>query len=152
MDASVRAKALARLLALGFAEPRDIVAWVDSLIVEAQVPNEFLIDAALSETKRGELITALGRFGATARTGDASEVWSAIFGGLHAWLLKHPEDGPRIAHTLYEMAVAGEYPDSDAEGEMYMLDDQYELAVNGVYGARDEVDANLRTFLARYAA
>ena len=49
MDASVRAKALARLLALGFASPHDVVAWVDTLIAEAQVPNEFLIDAALSE-------------------------------------------------------------------------------------------------------
>ena len=152
MDASVRAKALARLLALGCVDPRDVVAWVYTLIVEAHVPHEFLIDAALSETRRGELITALEKFAATTRPGDASGVWSAVLGGLHAWLLKHPDDGPRIAQALYEMAVAGEYPDSDAEGEMYTWDDQYELAVTGVYGARDEVDANLRTFLARYAA
>jgi len=117
------------------------------------MPDEALIDAALSETKRGELVSALNRFAAaTGPDDDDAAVCWAILGELHGWLRDHPDDGPRIARALFEMAAAGEYPDMEAESEMYMLDDLYELAATGIHGSRAEADGCLREFLERHAA
>lgn len=73
-----------------------------------------------------------------------------MLGELGSWLASHPDAGPRIARVLYRMAMAGELPDPDAERQMYTLDDQYELAIDAVYGVRQDVDADLRELLARY--
>lgn len=151
MDASVRARALARVLALGFGSPRDVVAWVDTLIVEASTPHPSLIDASLAEAKPGELVAALESFAAASGNADVPAVWSAVLGHLSSWLLAHPDDGPRIARALYRMAVAGECPDRDAESKMYAFDDQYDLAIDAVYGVREQIDRELSAFLARYA-
>lgn len=53
---------------------------------------------------------------------------------------------------LFEMALAGERPSPEVEGDMYCLADEYELAWNGVYGKREDVDAHLQEFLSRFAA
>jgi hypothetical protein len=151
-DAAADARALARLLALGFASARDVVAWVDRRIADSSTPHPFLIDASLSEKRRDALIAALEGFATDVGVGDPSAVWAAVLGGLHSWLLSHPHDGPGIARALYGMAVAGELPDRDAEPTMYALDDRYALALDGAYGERHDVDGALRTFLVRYAA
>jgi hypothetical protein len=152
IEPPVRARALARLLTRGLASPREVVAWVDTLIAQAPFPHEALIEAALSETRRGDLISALNRFADVSGVDDGPVVWTAILRELGGWLRDHPDDGPRIADVLYGMAVDGEYPDAEAEGEMYQLDDEYELAATGVHRSRPEVDRQLREFLGRYAA
>ena len=150
MDASVRARALAKVLALGFGSPRDVVAWVDTLITGASTPHPFLIDASLAEARPSALVAALESFAAASGIADVPAVWSAVLGELSSWLLAHPDDGPRIARALFRMAVAGEFRDRDAESKMYAFDDQYDLAIDAVYGIREEVDRELRAFLARY--
>lgn len=150
-EPAIRAKAFARLLAHGLASSRAIVEWLDALIVQAPIPHEALIEAALSEKRRGDLIASLHRFAATSGEDNAPAVLSTILCELNRWFRSHPADGPRVARFLFEMAVAGEYPDAEAEGEMYMMDDVYELAATGVHGTRDDADEFLRGFLRRYA-
>ena len=150
MQPPVRASALAWLLAHGLVSTREVVAWVDTLLAQARMPDEALIEAALSESRRGDLITALNRFAKASDVEDGPVVWSAILGELSRWLRDHPDDGPRIAHVLYDMAAAGEVPDEDAQYVMYTVGDEYELA--GVHRSRAEVDGLLRDFLQRYAA
>ena len=148
---AVRARAFAKLLALGFVSPRDVVAWVDALIAAGPSPHECLIDASLAEGNRNDLIAALDGFATATGSQDTEAVASTVLAGLHSWFLGHPEDGPRIARALLAMAIARECPDRSAEGDMYGLEDQYELAANGIYGSRDDVDRDLRVFLARWA-
>jgi len=62
----------------------------------------------------------------------------------------HPASGPRIAHFLYVMAATGEKPGRDAELQMYTLSDNYELAAKGIFGTREDADAELKQFLVGY--
>jgi hypothetical protein len=149
LDPAVRARVLAKLLALGFQSRRDAIAWVDALVAETDSPQRHLIDASLSATD-GQLISALEAFAAATGAPHAAAVRAAVLAELASWLSAHPDDGPRIARALYRMAVAGEFPDPNAERRMYALDDQYELASEAVYGVREEVDRELREFLAGY--
>ena len=150
MQTTARAKALARALALGLTTPREVVAWVDNLIVASEKPDHFLTEASLSESNLNKLIPALQRFSENTHIDDETEVWSALIAQLNVWLTAHPGDGLRIAGVLYQMARSGEVPDSEAEDAMYRFEDAYEMAIAGTYGNLDQVEAELREFLDKY--
>jgi hypothetical protein len=144
---AVRAKAYARLLARGYATPPEVVAWVDERITGTAEPAAQLLDASLCAANRAALIGALNAFGDAGGADDAT-VSREVLAALHAWFESHPAEGRRIAHSLYEMATAGEYPDSDARYEMCTIKDRYELA--DIFSTSQQAGDALRVFLARY--
>jgi len=111
--------------------PREVVAWVDERIGATDRPDMHLLDASLCESNRGALIAALNAFG-DAGGADPATVCRAVLAAIDAWYLLHPTVGRRVAHSLWEMAVGGEFPDRDAEYEMISIDSRYDLADQGI--------------------
>jgi len=151
MELAVKARSLARALAWGFAEPAPIVAWVDELIVAQDRPDWFLLDASLAERRVPELVSALESFADRTGSPPPQLVAHALLGHLHQWLLRHPEDGRRIARLLHHMVVESDLPARGAEGDMYYFDDAYDLADSGVYGSVENVNDELKSFLEGFA-
>ena len=151
MNTAVRAKAMAIALGQGFASPHEVVAWVDGLIVDSATTDPSLADASLSERDLNGLISALERFAEKTCIDNMEELWAMVLGEFNLWFSDHPRDGPAIARVLFRMAQDGEVPGAEAEAEMGWFDDAYDLAIAGIHGRVERVEAELRVFLAQYA-
>lgn len=144
------AMALARALEQGVVAPDAVVSWADSVILRSESPSPALCDLSTASDPN-QLLLSLNEFIAQADGAYSRETWRAVLGHFHAWYIENPKSGRRITRALYNIARDGLAPDAEAEREMLSLDDLYDLAAQGTFGTVEQVEANLRELLERFA-
>jgi hypothetical protein len=143
---ALRIEAAARAIALehGALPLEELIEWADAEILAERDYDPRLIDVSLGKTIC-EAISALQAFGPAA---DKPKVAARVFRFFHDSLASGNGDGQTIARALYHMAMDGYVPAPEAEGPMWALWDELDLAVDGIYGDAGEIQEKMLRFLA----
>ena len=130
-----------RALELGLVDGEEIVAWTDRVMEVEANPAMAFIDASCSGGDHVALLTALQEV-----PGEVDEVARRrlIFGLMLAAVNRNAELASPVAHALYEMALAKDVVDADAEASMLRFHDDLST------GDGDKVRAELTAFLSQH--
>lgn len=131
-----------RGLLLGLDLMPEAMVWIDSILVSEATPDIAMIEASLC-----------GSHGPFAVADWLAQVPGEIDRPMVARRLLYgmlPRI-PEVTHWLYEMAGEGDWPDLAGERQMGSFWDEYDDAVNGIYGDPEEIYRELRAFLLRAA-
>ena len=130
-----------RALELGLVDGEEIVAWTDRVMEVEANPALAFIDASCSGGDHVALLAALQEV-----PGEVDEVARRrlVFGLMLAAVQRNAELASPVAHALYEMALAKDTADADAEASMLRFHDELNT------GDGDKVRAELVEFLSQH--
>jgi hypothetical protein len=137
-----------RGLLLGLLSVSDAITWLDVVIASEAKPDIAIIEASLSGS-RGPIAVAdwlkevPGPF-------DERAVAGRLLGKMHGGLVDGALPPATVTRWLFQMAMDGDAPDDQAEGQMLGLDDELSLAADGIVGSVPEIRDRLEQFLRAY--
>lgn len=148
-DVKQQAEALRAGLLAGYVGPDDVIAWADGLLVSGDVPEPELIEVSLAVGKPiDELARALSAVRGKVCRPRLARV---ILGQMAAAVRRDPATGRGVARQLFQMWLDDLVPSPAARAQMGRLDDAFDLAESGAWGALEEVQAELVEFLSEWA-
>jgi len=141
------ADAYYRALAHGLVTPAEVITWVDSVMEAEDKPAIAFIDAACAGDDANAILTALRE---VPGDGDRAQSNRLVIGLMKQLVACEPGAYPRVAETLYVMAIDGDAPSADAESSMRGFYDELDLAIDGIYGNEKQVCRDVLTFLTEH--
>ncbi len=138
---------LARALTAGVVEPDRVVGWADNQIAQLEDPPYSLIKASLALKDINALVTALRDLPGKC---DLAEAQRQLFGHMHRALRSEPGLVGPIVRSLFSLVIEQELVGTDAEGQIYALDHDWDHALEGTFCDVGSVRADLEVFLATY--
>jgi hypothetical protein len=140
----LEAECLACELEIALTSVSEVVDWADSWIARLDHPPHNLIEVATAGSRSVvDVVHLLREISLKPRD---RETLRAVFRQYGVKLRERPEMGRHIAKNLYHMVLDREWSSEDFRGEMYMFDDEYDLARSG-YGSEQDVTLRLQAFL-----
>jgi hypothetical protein len=142
-----RAEAFRKELHLGITSTRDVIAWADAIVAAEDKPHISVIELSMAVGHgQWEIADLLKEI-----PGEPSQhlVRTLVFRRLRDVLRERPEALRRFGSIFLALASEGFAPSKDAIGEMYMLEDQLELARGGIFGDLEEIRRDTQEFLDR---
>ncbi len=133
-------------LITGCYKSEDVIEWADKRILNDETPKDELID--LSLTKKPQYILSM-----LAKLAEGSDTFEAIRGMLSVMynLLKEQHDLVSIfIKGLDQLVVECGYELPDDLSFLIGLDDEYNLAMQGIYGSKEECIDNLLSQLKEF--
>jgi hypothetical protein len=116
----------------------DVISWADGIIAESDVPENAIIDLALSGKKTpDDIVFQLAKLAIGC---DRYRAMRFVLGQMHLALQKNRTLGRGFAHKLLQFAVDNfhrEFPENLMF--IYCIDDEYDLAEQGLHGSIDSV-------------
>ena len=133
----------------GYVEPKEIIAWADSVIADSELPGIEIIDVALGgDEKHVELASRLSRIPGSV---DQKELTNGILMQMASAIHRDPSLCRQIAFDLFQMYLEDNVPDDQSAGMMGWFDDAFDLAELGYSDTPVEaVRIELVRFLSRW--
>lgn len=136
---------------VGYFSRQDIERWADEQIERADQPSMDLIELATLRGKHDwDVVSLLSRVSSEIGPGTRTELTIGLIGRLYRADRASLESSVR---ALFTLVLDGDRQLSVQErGEIYYLDDAYDLAMSGAYGSVKEVKSHFLAFTEPYAA
>jgi hypothetical protein len=134
-------------LVTGYAIPREAIAWADR-VIEATTPDLAVIEVALAPARVSDTAASLR---AVPGAADPVRVRRRLLGRMLEAVDADPRRAEEVASALCRLAGEGELPRAEFGTDPYLLDDSFELARGGIFGDREAVVEELRSYLREHA-
>lgn len=137
-------------LRLGLISVADVVSWADNIILESDIPDNEIIDLALS--RRLPLADVIAQLAKMAGGCDRNRAMRTVLGQMYHVLQKDRSLARGFSRTLFQEAVENSGYINYSEDILFIYgnDDCFDLAEQGIYGTIDTVTDEfieyLRTF------
>jgi hypothetical protein len=148
LDIDTQAKAYGTGLSVGAIELTEVIQWADELISGSDKPSMPLIDLSLTNS----LATAISILNSLAVKPDPQVAAKLLIRHLFKGVTVARISYEHASATLFQMALAGEFPDKESEASMWAFSDELDLANRGTYGEPQTVKQQILAFLASHAA
>ena len=147
LERKSRAEAFRKELLLGITSTKDVIAWADAIVAAEDEPHISVIELSMAVGHGAWEIADLLK----AIPGEPSQqlIKTLVFRRLRDVLRERPGELRRFGSIFLSLASEGFAPSEDAIGEMYMLEDQLELARGGIFGDLEEIRKDTQEFLDR---
>ena len=120
------------------------IAWADGLIAQSESVPEPILDLSLAGSRPSEEVTAI--LASIPGTADPIEAMRAALRDLLSMLEREPSAGRQVAQWLLNSRQNGDLPEEQFGWEPWALDDEYELAAQGLWPVK-QADERLMEFL-----
>jgi hypothetical protein len=126
----------------------DVIAWADAVILETEIPDDRVLDLALSHDAHPlDVISILESMSSSVK---ALDVLPCLLSRAHQKLEESPGYAKILVEGLWDLYVRSDYSAPDELKEISWFYDALSLAEQGTYGSVPEVHEQLRTFTARF--
>ena len=117
----------------------EVIKWADSEITKSESPDELLIDISLMEDANPhDVLSKLKELSISANNLNALR---KILSKMYPILKSKPHYSPSFARRLYQIFIEFNYNIPDDLNHIGMFDDEYSLALQGIYDTeRNESD------------
>jgi len=136
------------LFQYGVLTANDVIGWADSMIVRLDSSPDLLLEISMISTeKTADIVSCLNRLGSEANH------WAglrAAFPQIRQFIITHPDQAVRIANQLFTTTCFSPQPVPKDLKFMFLYDDAFSLARDGVYGESKAVYSSFIAELERF--
>lgn len=134
-------------LASGLINKEEIVDWADKIITRDEKPDIFFIDLALSSSKsKNDILHHFNDF----LNYENPEIQSRpLLGLLYKQYITKQINLSQTISRLFQLKFEAKFTEKE-EGYIYSLHNDYDCAINDIYGTIFDVEVELHKFLSFY--
>jgi len=135
-------------LYIGLFKPKDIVAWVDKLIEEADIPDNALVDISLFGESKG-INFIISKFEEVKGVYSKHEPTKVIVQMLYKSLVEDSSNNnaEKISRMMFNLTSIDEVLSEDIKQRLYGIDDEFSLTFRGIYGTVENVIKEMKELL-----
>lgn len=128
-------------------DKQQVIVWADKRIEQEAEPTYFLIELSLcGRSNVNDMVSILNNCVGENKPQVAGR---AVLGYLYQGYITNRLSLQKVVRTIYWLALHGDFMQEE-QSFMYGLDDEYELAAEGVHGTIAEVESQTLRFLIQY--
>ena len=134
-------------LASGLLTKEEVVDWADKIITKDEKPDIFFIDLALSSSKsKNDVIHYISDY---LNFENPAIQGRPLLGLLYKQYITRQINLEQTVSRLFRLKFEAVFTDRE-ESYIYSLDNNYDCAVNNIYGTLEDVEIELTKFLSFY--
>ena len=134
-------------LASGLLTKEEVVDWADKIITKDEQPDIFFIDLALSSSKNKNDI--IHYFSDYLNFENPAIQGRPLLGLLYKQYTTRQINLEQTVSRLFRLKFEAVFTDRE-ESYIYSLDNDYDFAINNIYGTLEDVEIELTKFLSFY--